>query len=169
MTERGDSMIDEVKNCVNARANYFEEYFSVPDQLRGEINSFIQDAEALGNLCGSAAEFEQTFVSSGLSDRFNALIAKCTPKARKMTKEEKQHSMSVAQDILYEQRGELAKDAATEVVGGFISKKRDERIEESHRQMIEDGTHAAFTIRRNRIQDAGRLLGFLGRKINKQE
>lgn len=121
----------------------------------------------MGNRCGSAAEFEQTFVSSGLSDCFNALIAKCTPKARKMTKEEKQHSMSVSQDILYEQRGDLAKDAASEVIGNYISKKRDERIEESHRQMIEDGTYADFTIRRNRIQDAGRLLDFLGRKIKK--
>lgn len=74
MMERGDSMIDEVKTCVNARVNYFEEYFSVPDQLRGEINSFIQDAEALGNLCGSAVEFEQTFVSSGLSDRLTLCL-----------------------------------------------------------------------------------------------
>lgn len=167
--ERGNSMIDEVKTCVNARVNYFEEYFSVPDQMKEDIDSFIQDMETLGNCCGSVAEFEQTFVSSGLSDRFYALIAKCTPRARKMTKEEKQHSMSVAQDILYEQRSELAKNAATEIVGGFISKKRDERIEESHRQMIEDGTHVAFTIRRNRIQDAERLLDFLGRKIKKQE
>lgn len=27
-------MIDEVKNCVNTKVNYFEAYFSVPDQLR---------------------------------------------------------------------------------------------------------------------------------------
>ena len=121
----------------------------------------------MGEHCGSAAEFEQAFVSSGLSDRFNALIAKCTPKARKMTKEEKQHSMSVTKNILYEQRSELAKDAASEVIGHYMSKKRDERIEESHRQMIEDGTHADFTIRRNRLQAAERLLGFLSRKIKK--
>ena len=49
-------MIDEVKNCVNAKVNYFEAYFSVPDQLRGEIDNFIQDTEALGDCCGSAAE-----------------------------------------------------------------------------------------------------------------
>ena len=49
-------MIDEVKNCVNAKVNYFEAYFSVPDQLRGEIDNFIQDTAALGDCCGSAAE-----------------------------------------------------------------------------------------------------------------
>ena len=160
-------MIDEVKTCVNAKVNFFGEYFSVPDQVRGDVDSFIQDTKSLGEHCGSAAEFEQAFVSSGLSDRFNALIAKCTPKARKMTKEEKQHSMSVTKNLLYEQRSELAKDAASEVIGHYMSKKRDERIEESHRQMIEDGTHADFTIRRNRLQAAERLLGFLSRKIKK--
>lgn len=34
-------MIDEVKTCVNARVNYFGEYFSIPDQLRGDVDSFI--------------------------------------------------------------------------------------------------------------------------------
>lgn len=160
-------MIDEVKTCVDAKVNFLGEYFSVPDRLQGDVDSFLQDTEALGERCGSAAEFEQVFVSSGLSDRFNGLIAKCTPKARKMTKEERKHSMRVAQDILYEQRGELAKDAVSEVVGDYVREKRDERIAESHRQMLEDGTHADFTIRRNRLQDAGRLLGFLGRKIKK--
>lgn len=84
-----------------------------------------------------------------------------------MTEEEKQHSMSVAQDILYEQMGELVKDTASEVIGNYISEKRDERIEESHRQMIEDGTYADFTIRRKRLQAAERLLGVLGRQIKR--
>ena len=56
-------MIDEVKTCMDAKVNFFGEYFSVPDQVQGDVDSFIQDTKALGEHCESAAEFEQAFVS----------------------------------------------------------------------------------------------------------
>ena len=82
-------MVDEVKTCVDAKINFFEEYFSVPDDLKSEMDMFIKDTQALGEQCSSASEFEQQFSTSELLNRFNTLVSKCTAKAKKMTKEEK--------------------------------------------------------------------------------
>ena len=155
-------MIDEVKICVDAKVNYFEEYFLIPDNFRGEMERFVQDTVALGERCGSASEFEQQFVASGLSDRFNALIPRCTPKARKMTKEEKQQSKRIARDIMNENRGEIAKDAFAEASSRVLNDERDRLIEENRQQMIKDGTAAEHTIMKNRIDDAGGIARFIG-------
>ena len=58
-------MIDEVKTCVDAKVNFFGEYFSVPDQVQGDVDSFIQDTKALGEHCGSAAEFADEMKALG--------------------------------------------------------------------------------------------------------
>lgn len=76
-------MVDEVKTCVDAKINFFEEYFSVPDDLKSEMDMFIKDTQALGEQCSSASEFEQQFSTSELLNRFNTLVSKCTPKAKK--------------------------------------------------------------------------------------
>ena len=86
-------MVDEVKTCVDAKINFFEEYFSVPDDLKSEMDMFIKDTQALGEQCSSASEFEQQFSTSELLNRFNTLVSKCIPKAKKMTKEEKIQSI----------------------------------------------------------------------------
>lgn len=155
-------MTDEVRRCVEAKTGFLVEYFSFPGHLQEEADGFIRDTEALGESCGSAVEFEQNFTSSGLSDRFNALVSKGTPKARKMTREEKRRSMSIAGDILYEQKDEMVKEAVSDVIDDFIGDKQEEQMERQRRQMIEDGTMADYTIRRNRIEAVGETARFLG-------
>ena len=145
-------MLDEVKNCVDAKINFFEEYFSVPDDLKSEMDMFIKDTQALGEKCSSASEFEQQFSASELLNRFNTLVSKCTPKAKKMTKEEKIQSMKITKDILYENRDELAKDALKEASNRIINDKRDEMIEKNRKRMIENGNYDDYTRTRNKFQ-----------------
>ena len=159
-------MVDEVKTCVDAKINFFEEYFSVPDDLKSEMDMFIKDTQALGEQCSSASEFEQQFSTSELLNRFNTLVSKCTPKAKKMTKEEKKQSVKIAKDILYENRAEIAKDALKDTANRIINDKRDEMLTKNREKMIEEGTYADYTIRRNKINS---IRDFLEKIFNKKK
>ena len=159
-------MVDEVKTCVDAKINFFEEYFSVPDDLKSEMDMFIKDTQALGEQCGSASEFEQQFSTSELLNRFNTLVSKCTPKAKKMTKEEKKQSVKIAKDILYENRVEIAKDTLKDTANRIINDKRDEMLTKNREKMIEEGTYADYTIRRNKINT---IRDFLEKIFNKKK
>ena len=159
-------MVDEVKTCVDAKINFFEEYFSVPDDLKSEMDMFIKDTQALGEKCSSASEFEQQFSTSELLNRFNTLVSKCTPKAKKMTKEEKKQSVKIAKDILYENRAEIAKDTLKDTTNRIINDKRDEMLTKNREKMIEEGTYADYTIRRNKIKS---IADFLEKIFNKKK
>ena len=159
-------MLDEVKNCVDAKINFFEDYFSVPDDLKSEMDMFIKDTQALGEKCSSASEFEQQFSTSELLNRFNTLVSKCTPKAKKMTKEEKKQSVKIAKDILYENRAEIAKDTLKDTANRIINDKRDEMLTKNREKMIEEGTYADYTIRRNKINI---IRDFLEKIFNKKK
>ena len=67
-------MVDEVKKCVDAKINFFEEFFSVPNDLKSEMEMFIKDTHDLGEKCSSASEFEEQFYTSELLNRFNTLV-----------------------------------------------------------------------------------------------
>lgn len=159
-------MVDEVKTCVDAKINFFEEYFSVPDDLKSEMDMFIKDTQALGEKCSSASEFEQQFSTSELLNRFNTLVSKCTPKAKKMTKEEKKQSVKIAKDILYENRAEIAKDTLKDTANRIINDKRDDMLTKNRERMIEEGTYADYTIRRNKINS---IRDFLEKIFNKKK
>ena len=159
-------MVDEVKTCVDAKINFFEDYFSVPDDLKSEMDMFIKDTQALGEKCSSASEFEQQFSTSELLNRFNTLVSKCTPKAKKMTKEEKKQSVKIAKDILYENRAEIAKDTLKDTANRIINDKRDDMLTKNRERMIEEGTYADYTIRRNKINS---IRDFLEKIFNKKK
>ena len=159
-------MLDEVKNCVDAKINFFEDYFSVPDDLKSEMDMFIKNIQSLGEQCSSASEFEQQFSTSELLNRFNTLVSKCIPKAKKMTKEEKKQSVKIAKDILYENREEIAKDALKDTSNRIINDKRDDMLTKNRERMIEEGTYADYTIRRNKINS---IRDFLEKIFNKKK
>ena len=163
------NMVDEVKTCVDTKINFFEEYFSIPDNLKSELDMFINDTKSLGERCSGASEFEQEFSASGLLDRFNTLISKCTPKAKKMTKEEKKQSVKIAKDILYENRREIAKDALKDATNRIINDKRDEMLTKNREKMIEEGTYADYTIMRNNINIIGDIGNCLGNIFKKKK
>lgn len=161
-------MVDEVKKCVDAKINFFEEFFSVPNDLKSEMEMFIKDTQDLGEKCSSASEFEEQFSTSELLNRFNTLASKCTPKAKKMTKEEKKQSVKIAKEILNENKEEFAKDALRETTNRIINDKRDEMLAKSRERMLEDGTFDNYTIMRNRIHGINDIVRFIGNIFRKK-
>ena len=163
-------MIDEIQKCVDAKVNFFDQYYTIPQEVQGEVDAFISETSLLGNSCNSATEFEEKFVSSGLSAKFTAILPKCTPKSVKMTKEQKQYSRKVAKEIIMENKDELIVDNILEHVETDIRVGvRGYVARESRERMIEDGTFAEHTITKNIIEDTGRLAGFLKNKFKKKK
>ena len=161
-------MTDEVKKCVDIRINFFNEYFTIPEDIQNEVQAFIADITLLGNSCNSATEFEEKFVSEGLSDRFNAILPKCTQKPIKMTKEQKKQSRKIAKEILAENKDELIDDALTYVANRGMNDLRDKAIANNRKKMIEDGTMSDYTITKNYIEDGIRFARFLKDKFKKK-
>ena len=161
-------MTDEVKKCVDIRINFFDEYFTIPEDMQNEVQAFIADITLLGNSCNSATEFAQKFVSEGLSERFNAILPKCIQKPVKMTKEQKKQSRKIAKEILAENKDELVDDALTYVAYRGMNDLRDKAIAISREKMIEDGTMSDYTIRKNYIEDGIRFTRFLKDKFQKK-
>lgn len=161
-------MTDEVKKCVDIRINFFDEYFTIPEDMQNEVQAFIADITLLGNSCNSATEFEQKFVSEGLSERFNAILPKCVQKPVKMTKEQKKQSRKIAKEILAENKDELIDDALTYVANRGMNDLRDKAIAISREKMIEEGTMSDYTIRKNYIEDGIRFTRFLKDKFKKK-
>lgn len=161
-------MTDEVKKCVDIRINFFDEYFTIPEDMQNEVQVFIADITLLGNSCNSATEFEQKFVSEGLSERFNAILPKCVQKPVKMTKEQKKRSRKIAKEILAENKDELVDDALTYVANRGMNDLRDKAIAISREKMIEEGTMSDYTIRKNYIEDGIRFTRFLKDKFKKK-
>lgn len=161
-------MTDEVKKCVDIRINFFDEYFTIPEDMQNEVQAFIADITLLGNSCNSVTEFEQKFVSEGLSERFNAILPKCVQKPVKMTKEQKKQSRKIAKEILAENKDELVDDALTYVANRGMNDLRDKAIAISREKMIEEGTMSDYTIRKNYIEDGIRFTRFLKDKFKKK-
>ena len=161
-------MMDEVEKCVASRTKFLDEYFTIPDDMQNEVQTFIADITLLGNTCSSATEFEEKFASEGLSDRFNAILPKCTPKPVKMTKEQKQQSRKIAKEILVENRDELLSDTVDHVANRGMNELRDKAIADTRKAMIEEGTMADYTIAKNYIEDGTRFVSFLRNKFKKK-
>lgn len=161
-------MTDEVKKCADIRINFFDEYFTIPEDMQNEVQAFIADITLLGNSCNSATEFEQKFVSEGLSERFNAILPNCIQKPVKMTKEQKKQSRKIAKEILAENKDELIDDALTYVANRGMNDLRDKAIAISREKMIEEGTMSDYTIRKNYIEDGIRFTRFLKDKFKKK-
>ncbi len=165
-------MIKEVKDCIDNKVKFFDDYFTITDELKGEMEVFIKNMNELGEKCNSASEFEEKFFGSDLSNQFNSLVSKCQPKQHKMTKEEKKQSAKIAKDMLYEQREEIAKDAVNEATTRVINDAKDEMIAQNRKRMIKDGTFDDYTRTMNQIDDMKTIGGFFknlfGGKKNKK-
>ena len=103
-------MNDYIKQCVNSRVDFFDKYYTVPSELKPEVEAFINEINQLGDAATDAVDFENKFASSGLSERFNSLLTRCIPKAYNMTNEEKQHSKETAKEIFEETPAESCCD-----------------------------------------------------------
>ena len=154
-------MNDYIKQCVSARVDFFDKYYTVPEELKPEVEAFINEINQLGDAATDAADFENKFASSGLSERFNSLLTRCTPKAYNMTDEEKQHSKETAKEIFKEDRSRIIKEAAEEAADHAAVMANEELIAKSREVMIEEGVFDEYTRASNAVDiitESGRFL-----------
>ena len=94
----------------------------------------------------------------------------CTPKAYKMTDEEKQYSKSIAKDVVFEGgKKEIAKDIAKDVVDTIAVEAKEEAHAIKRKVMIEAGVFDEYTRVSNAIDDAGRVGKFIGGLFKKKK
>ena len=132
-------MKNDVKICVDAKVNFFEQYFTIPAEVQDEVDELIRDINGLGEQCDSVTQFENEFVSTGLSDKFNGLIGRCIPKAHKMTKEEKKESRRIGKEILKEADVNIVRDTLKDAVDMGSTYAREEVIHMMKEKRIEEG------------------------------
>ena len=161
-------MQQDVLICVNARLDFFKTYYSVPAAMQAEVDGFIAELTALGECSADAAAFEAAFVSSGLSDRFNALLPRLSPVAQTMTQEQKAYSKEVMQEMGMLDKGQILKDVAADVADTVMVEANEEMISQRRKAMIETGVFDEYTKASNLADDvgiAGKFLkGLFGKK-----
>ena len=162
-------MNTDILTCIKARTDFFEKYYTVPTNLQPEVDAFVKTMNSLGEQSSDAQDFEAKFASNGLQNTLNSLIMRCTPMAYQMTETEKAHSKEVAKEIFHEDRGRIIKEAAADALDTVTLYAEEELIAQNRKQMIEKGVYDDYTRTSNKIEDATRLGGFLGKLFKKKK
>jgi len=132
--------------------------------MRQEVDGFISEITALGEVSRDTMDFESKFAASGLSERFNALLMKCAPVPVKMTKEEKEFSKQTMNQILAEEDESLAEYILKDAVDTVMVDVEEEMISQRRKKMIEDGVYDEYVRTSNKIDSLGKIAGiFRGR------
>ena len=160
-------MRDDVLVSVKAKTDFFGEYFEIPDETVPEYKGFVSDVFELGERSVSPQQFESEFVSTGLSDRFNSLIAKCRPKARDMTAEERAESKRLAKEMLHDRS--TAKRITDTVLDSAKTDARGALHRITRQKMINDGTFRDYTVTSNRVDTARQIGGFIKGRFGKKK
>lgn len=162
-------MLEDVKICVNTRTEFFDKYYTVPENVKGEVDAFIKDVISLGEDSSGAMDFEGKFASQGLSDRFNALLVKCVPRPYEMTAEEKEYVKATKKEMFEENKEQIIKGIAADVADSLMVEAEEELIARRRRSMIEEGTFDEYTRVTNKIDDTKRIAGFFAGKFGKKK
>lgn len=158
-------MRDDVKACVDARVNFFAQYYTVPSCVQSEVDIFISEVSALGERSSDATAFESEFVSSGLSDRFNSILTRCTPKAVPVSADYQAYTAQVQQEFKDERKKQFADTFINDVSESVVMRVESDAVSARNRQMAEAGVLDEYTKVSNAIDDSKSLLGKLfGRK-----
>ena len=162
LTELMEDM--SMKAYLDAKCNVFTEHMEVPPEFQGEYELLCEDIYSLGDLCGEDYnKFEEQFVSTGLSERYNSLLARCTPKAVKMTREQKMTSMKGYSQIF------TPKNIAKEAAGMAVTELQEEAIAMRREKMIEDGVFDDYTRASNSVEAAVSTGKFIFDKFRKRK
>jgi len=160
-------MDSSIIQCIQIRKDFFEKYYSVPDEMQSEVNAFIGELYSIGEQSNDAQEFETKFAAHNLQERFNAILMRCTPKPYNMSKEEKAVSKDIAKEIFTEDRPRIIKEEVEEALD-YTTVMAEEKVAEQRRKaMIEMGVYDEYTRVTNKIEmlkDAGGLLKNLFKK-----
>lgn len=165
-------MIDEVRVCVEAKINWFNEYFETSN-AKTEVHEYFKRVIALGEGSKNAVEFEERHQNE-LAGDMAMLMQKCPPRSRPMTSDEKKQSIDMAKKMMFGGSDNktvakgIAKEVASHVAGQAITEAEQELISKNRERMIEDGTFRDYNVATNHtntIKRAGKLFG----KILKKE
>lgn len=146
-------MKEDVRICVSSRVDFFEKYYDIPPAMQGAVASFVAETEALGESCADAGEFEARFVSVGLSQRFNDILPKCTPKAVPVTQEQKAYSRQVRRELWNEQKGQIVQDILDDVTESAAMRIESDATQARNRAMSEAGVLDEYTRVSNVVDD----------------
>lgn len=166
-TRKVTHMYDDVKKCIDARLDYLNLYLVSPPEIKPEIDAFSKDVTKLGEACSDAEEFERRFASERLFERFSSLVCKCTQRNTKMNASDIKRSVKTTGEILGNNKKQIVKDIVDDACMYARVEVVDRATMKSREQMIEDGTLADYTIKRNMVEDGLRILGSLARRFKK--
>ena len=161
-------MRDDVKACVDARVNFFDQYYTVPANVQPEVDTFIKAVIALGEGSADAAAFEAEFVSSGLSNQFNAILPKCSPKAVPVSAEYQAYTEKVQAEFKEERKKQFADTLINDVTDSVTMRAESDAMQARRRAMSDAGVLDQYTKATNAVEDAGRLAGFFRNKFGKK-
>lgn len=156
-------MDSSVKMCVDARLNMFTQYYEVPANVSADVDAFCRELIILGEESPDAAAFEGAFASRGLSDRFTALLTRCTPKPYQMNAQEQAHAKETAREIFEEDRERIEKEFAEDVADSVQMKAESDLTEVKRGILIATGTMDEYTKISNITED----IGILGKGLKK--
>lgn len=160
-------MKPDVKQCVDARINFFEQYYIVPESVKGEVEAFCTEIIALAERSADATSFETGFASSDLNNRFTNLLTRCTPKPYTMTEAEKQASKEIKKEMT--PKGQLAKDVLGDVGDSVLMKMESDAQAMNRKMMIEEGVFDDYTRATNVVEDIGWIAGLAGKFFKKRK
>jgi len=162
-------MREDILNSIQTRLDFFEQYYTVPDTARPDVDAFAAQMHELGEQSADAADFEARFAAAGMNERFTALLVCCTPKAVKMTAEQKQHSKEVAREIFEEDKERLIREGVREAVDHVAVELNEEAIAARRKEMIRDGVYDDYTRTSNAVDYATEGIGLLGKLFGKKK
>ena len=160
-------MLNDVKVCVDARVNFFSQYYDIPVDVQPEVDAFITEVTALGENSTDVSAFETEFVSSGLSDRFISILPMCTPKAVPVAQEYVDYQRQSEREMLSERKSQIFDTVVSDVTESVTMRIESDAISARNRAMSEAGMLDEYARASNVIDDSRSLLGKLfGRKKN---
>lgn len=160
-------MDSSVRQCIQIRVDFFQKYYSVPENVRPDVDAFVDRMNALGEQAADAQAFEAAFAREGLQEQLNALLVRCTPKPYQMTAEEKSTVREAAKEIFKEDRSRILKEAAEDALDYASVMAEEELITQRRKAMIEMGVYDDYTRASNAVEmakEAGGLLKNLFRR-----
>lgn len=162
-------MRDDVRVCVEARVNFFGQFYDVPANVQHEVDAFIESVIALGERSSDAAAFEADFVSSGLSEQFNKILPKCSPKAVPVSAEYQEYTEKVQAEFKEERKKQFADTLINDVTESVTMQAESDAVQARRRAMSDAGVLDDYTRATNVIDDAGRAAGFFGRLFGRNK
>lgn len=158
-----------VLQCIQVRKDFFEKYYTVPSEVKPEVDAFLASLYTLGEQAKDSVDFEAKFAAEGFQDRLTGLLVRCTPKPYEMTAEEKKASNETAKELFKEDRGRIVKEAAAETVDYGTVMAKEELIAVKRQIMVEAGVYDDYTRATNAADMITETGGFLKNLFKKKK